>query len=84
MIGNFGALLKATSRYFIGIGSILVLGFRVHVSIMPYPFDQFDTLYVGFYASIVMQCLKDGIIPDDIAEEAGLNEPINRSLISFS
>ena len=68
LVGNFGALLKAATRYFLGIGSILVLGYRVNITIMPVPFDKLDTLYCGFYASIATHCMNEGIIPTKIRE----------------
>ncbi|CAG9331300.1 unnamed protein product [Blepharisma stoltei] len=66
LVGFFGAIVKGLSRFGIGIGVSLFLGFRAHVSIVPTPFDVFDSLYCSFYASIALQCLSLGIIPDDI------------------
>ena len=46
----------------LGFVSVFVLGYRVDKSIIPSPFDQLDDLYCGFYASIVVHCLKEQIV----------------------
>ena len=43
---------------------------------MPYPFDQIDTLQAGFFASIIVHCLKEGIIPPPISKRGNLNLPL--------
>ena len=49
-----------------GFGCIFLLGYRVHISIIPIPYDRLDTLVAGFYGSVAIQCMKEGIIPSHI------------------
>ena len=76
VIGNLGAFFKACTRYLLGFACVFVLGYRVHISIMAAPFDQLDILYCSFYGTIVVQCLKEGIIPTGVSQEGNLNRPL--------
>ena len=73
LIGTIGAFLKAFVRYLTGFGCTILLGYRVHKSIMPASLHKMDTLYVGFYSTILVECLKQGIIPKDKRQEPGSN-----------
>ncbi|OMJ75752.1 hypothetical protein SteCoe_25016 [Stentor coeruleus] len=81
LIGTLGAFLKVTTRFIIAFISLLLLGFRVETSIIPVPLDEKDTLYVGFYATIAMHCMKDGIIPKNIRQELLMK---NQSYLSLN
>lgn len=80
VIGNVGAFFKAFIRYLLGIASVLLLGYRVHISIMPHPFGEIDTLCAGFYATVVVECLKENIIPRSVSKLGSLNSPLIRDL----
>jgi hypothetical protein len=56
-------------RFALGCLSVIVLGYRVEDSIIVAPLDAMDTLYCGFYGSIILYCLKEGIIPEEESPE---------------
>ena len=78
LIGNVGAFIKAVARYGISLGAVLLLGYKVQNTIMPAEFQSFDSLYCGFYATIVIHCMNEGIIPADVKT----NYELNKNLIS--
>lgn len=47
---------------------------------MPVPLQRIDTLYVGFYSTIVVYCLKEGIVPNDVIDKMHKTESLLNSI----
>ena len=53
----------------------MVLGYRVQDSLLTPPLDRLDTLYCGFYGTLILQCIKDGVLPNHLVnEDENLND----------
>ncbi|CAG9326421.1 unnamed protein product [Blepharisma stoltei] len=64
-IGFLGAFVKGLTRYILGSLFAFFMGFKAHRSVIPYPFDSYDALYVSFYGCIVLHCTSLGILPSE-------------------
>ncbi|OMJ76896.1 hypothetical protein SteCoe_23633 [Stentor coeruleus] len=67
--GTVASAIKGLFRFMIAIISVMVLGYRVEESIVGAPLDRFDTLFNGFYGSIILHCLREDLIPSKIRLE---------------